>query len=70
MAAGEFKAHCLSVLDEVSRTRRGVVITKRGRPVAQVVALATLKKSKSLKGSIVHEEDLLSPVDVKWDAQR
>jgi prevent-host-death family protein len=31
--ASEFKAKCLAVLDEVERTRRSVVITKRGRPV-------------------------------------
>ena len=37
MAAGEFKAHCLRVMDEVERTRRSVVITKRGRPVARLV---------------------------------
>jgi prevent-host-death family protein len=37
MAAGEFKARCLRVMDEVARTRRPVVITKRGRPVARLV---------------------------------
>ena len=37
MPAGEFKARCLQVMDEVERTRRPVVITKRGRPVAKLV---------------------------------
>ena len=35
--ASEFKAKCLAVLDEVERTRRSVVITKRGRPVAELI---------------------------------
>jgi prevent-host-death family protein len=37
MGAGEFKNRCLAVLDEVAATRRPVVITKRGLPVARVI---------------------------------
>lgn len=68
LAAGEFKAKCLAVLDDVQRTGRSVVVTKRGRPVAQVVALPATE-SRSLEGSLLHEEDLLSPIDVEWEAR-
>ena len=37
--AGEFKAKCLQVIDEVQRLRMQVVITKRGKPVAKLVPL-------------------------------
>jgi prevent-host-death family protein len=37
MAAGFFKAHCLSVLDEVQAKRETIVITKRGKPVAKLI---------------------------------
>jgi prevent-host-death family protein len=37
MPAGQFKAHCLKVMDDVHSTREPVVITKRGRPVAKLV---------------------------------
>ena len=37
IAAGEFKAKCLHLLDEVQRTRKEIVVTKRGRPVARVL---------------------------------
>lgn len=37
--AGEFKQGCLAILDEVARTHRSVVVTKRGRPVARVVPI-------------------------------
>ncbi|MGD0181663.1 MAG: type II toxin-antitoxin system Phd/YefM family antitoxin [Terriglobales bacterium] len=37
MAAGQFKARCLKVMDEVRSTREPVVITKKGRPVAKLV---------------------------------
>lgn len=35
--AGEFKARCLKVMDDVRATREPVVITKKGRPVAKLV---------------------------------
>jgi len=37
MPAGEFKARCLRVMEEVKRYRTPVVITKKGRPVAKLV---------------------------------
>ena len=37
--AGEFKAKCLNLIDEVAETRKPLVITKRGKPVAQVVPM-------------------------------
>lgn len=46
MAAGEFKAHCLAVMDEVAATRESVVITKRGKPVAKVVPVEGPKRKK------------------------
>jgi len=52
MAAGEFKAHCLAVMDEVAKTREPVVITKRGKPVAKVMPVEQ-KKPRKLMGSLV-----------------
>lgn len=66
MPAGEFKAKCLSLLDEVERGGRTLVVTKRGRPVAQVVPLPKAKET-TLVGSLVYEEDPFAPVDVTWD---
>lgn len=66
--AGEFKAKCLALFDEVETRGRSFVVTKRGRAVARVVPLAAAKPS-SLLGSVLHEEDLLEPIHVEWDAQ-
>lgn len=66
IAAGEFKAKCLAIFDEVETRRRSVVVTKRGRPVARVVPLST-DTSNSLVGSLLHEEDLLAPVEADWE---
>ena len=65
--AGEFKAKCLAIFDDVERRRRSLVVTKRGRPVARVVPLTT-GASGSLRGSLIHEEDLIAPVNAPWDA--
>lgn len=37
MPAGQFKAHCLKVMDEVRARREPVIITKKGVPVAKLV---------------------------------
>jgi prevent-host-death family protein len=39
MAAGEFKAKCLSVMNEVRDKRMPVTITKNGKPVAKLVPI-------------------------------
>ncbi len=67
--AGEFKAKCLALLDDVAETGREVVVTKRGRPVARVVP-ARPGKIRGLKGSVLREKDIVSPTGVEWDAAR
>ncbi len=69
MGAGDFKAKCLAVLDEVAASRREVVITKRGRPVARLVPLEAATNAP-LAGLIVQQGDLVSPIDVEWDAAK
>lgn len=65
--AGEFKATCLALFDEVLTRRRSFVVTKRGRPVARIVPMPSDERA-SLRGSLVHEEELRAPIDVEWDA--
>jgi antitoxin (DNA-binding transcriptional repressor) of toxin-antitoxin stability system len=55
--ASEFKAKCLAILDEISKTGEGLVILKRGRPVAQVIPAVT-KKNK------YPQEELLGSVKI------
>jgi len=71
MKASEFKAKCLAVMDEVAKTGETVVITKNGKPVAEVVPAT---KQKSLfgiwKDKIEIKGDIISPIDVEWDAMK
>ena len=70
IAAGEFKAKCLGLLDEVQRQRKEVVITKRGKPVAKLVPMVDTPASfiGSMKGTMEIIGDIVSPIDVEWEA--
>jgi prevent-host-death family protein len=70
MGAGEFKAKCLGLLDEVARTGRPLTITKHGRPVARLVPAKRLAKRRGapLAGSVLYEGDIVSPLDEPWEA--
>jgi prevent-host-death family protein len=66
--AGQFKAKCLALLDEVASTGKPLVVTKRGRPVAEVVPY---ERPKPLAGTVkilVGEDELLAPV-ADWDGE-
>jgi prevent-host-death family protein len=69
VAAAEFKAKCLQLLDEVARTRKALVVTKRGRPVARVVPLEP-EVPLSLEGSVSYGGDIVGPTGEAWDADR
>ena len=64
MAAGEFKVHCLKVMDKVQSKRESVLITKRGKPVAKLVPVE--KEADDIfgffKGKGTITGDIVSPV--------
>ena len=61
--AGQFKARCLKIMDEVQSTREPVVITKKGRPVVKLIAHETNPKDVfgCMKGEIEIRGDIVSP---------
>jgi len=72
MAAGEFKAKCLQVMDQVRSTRTPIVITKRGKPIAKLVPAEEYRSTAfdSLKGKIEILGDIVSSVvpPEDWEA--
>jgi prevent-host-death family protein len=71
--ASEFKAKCLALMDEVARTGERIVITKNGEPVAELGPVATEKKKDLfglLKDELIITGDIMSPIDVEWDAMK
>jgi prevent-host-death family protein len=63
MPAGQFKARCLQVMEDVQSTRESVVITKRGRPVAKLVPADGQPDDVfgCMKGEIEIVGDIVSP---------
>ena len=65
IAAGQFKAQCLQLMDLVHDTHQSLVITKRGRPVAQLVAVGDEKPRPvfgRLAGNLGQAGDLIGAV--------
>jgi prevent-host-death family protein len=71
--AGEFKAKCLKLMDEVRDQGKEIVITKRGKPVAKLVPVGKAKRPSlfgCMKDTVEYMGDVISPVDVEWDAMK
>ena len=62
--AGVFKAKCLKIMDQVQSRRETVIITKRGKPVAQLSPVEDVDDPifGFLKGKGEITGDIVSPV--------
>jgi prevent-host-death family protein len=70
--AAEFKAKCLKLIDEVAATRKPLIITKRGRPVASVVPIVNAAQQKMfgyMKGTGEIIGDIMNVPPEPWDAE-
>ena len=70
--ASVFKAKCLALMDEVARTGRAILVTKNGKPVAELRPHRA-PRAKSLiglhKGRIAVTGDIVTPVATGlWNA--
>jgi len=75
MPAGEFKQTCLRLMDEVGESGEPIVITKRGRAVAQLAPVKPDRAEDWLgamrdRGKI--HDDLIAPASEsdEWEALR
>ena len=68
ISAGVFKNTCLALMDEVNGGSKQYVITKHGRPVAKLVApdAATPSGYGFLRGTVLHQDDIVSPDFEAW----
>jgi prevent-host-death family protein len=69
VAAADFKANCLRLMDEVAQQRRPIIITKRGKPVAKLVPVE--EEPKDLFGYMAGTAkicgDIIGPIeDLEW----
>jgi prevent-host-death family protein len=71
ISAGQFKARCLRLMDEVKARHQEIVITKRGKPVARLVPYeeTPIPIHGFMKNTITIVGDVVSPTGEKWDAE-
>ena len=65
IGASDFKARCLALIDDVNATGSSVVITKRGRPVAELIRYSgvdTRFPQDTLRDSVSFSADIEQPV--------
>jgi len=69
MKASECKAKFLGVLDEVAATHERVIVTKNGKPVAEIVPFVHKPKTilGAMKDSVKVLGDLGEPLGVDWE---
>lgn len=72
IAISEFKAKCLAILDQVQKTKRPVRITRRGKPIAEVVPPSPESRKEIfgfMKGKMEIVGDIVSPASDPDDWQ-
>ncbi len=66
IAISKFKARCLSLLEEVSKTKTPLRVTRRGKAIADVIPTSSEAEERSwigsMSGSIDIVGDIVSPV--------
>lgn len=70
LAITDFKAHALQVLGQVAETRERIVVTKRGKPLAEVIPFSQeTPRPGKLADALVFETDIITPLgEDMWDA--
>ena len=68
--AAVFKAECLKLMDEVARTGQPIVITKHGKPVAQLVPVPAEPESLFgyMSDTVTIKGDVVAPTGESWNA--
>jgi antitoxin (DNA-binding transcriptional repressor) of toxin-antitoxin stability system len=70
LSVSQFRTTCLAVLDQVYKQKKGVLITKPGKPIAKIIPMKGLRQEfPPLKDTVTFLGDILSPVRAKeWEA--
>jgi prevent-host-death family protein len=66
VAISEFKAKCLALLEDVDKTKISLLVTRRGRPIAEVIPTSPNMEERTWLGSMSDSMeitgDVVSPV--------
>jgi prevent-host-death family protein len=76
VAISEFKAKCLSLLQQVCKTKKPIRVTRFGKPIAEVIPPSSLEGRAawigSMKNSIEIVGDIIAPAneESEWEVLR
>lgn len=75
VAATQFKAECLRLIDEMQKDGEPVTVTRRGRPVAVLSPVAPINRPSligCMEGSVTGYDDPFSPAadPSEWSANQ
>jgi len=62
MAISKFKATCLAVLERVNKTKKPVLVTRFGKPVAEVVPPTATPQTDDWLGSMKDEIEIVGNI--------
>lgn len=71
VGAGEFKAKCLKLMDEVQANGEILVITKHGKPIVSVIPYSEKREIPfgCMKDTVEIDGDIVSPIGECWNAE-
>jgi prevent-host-death family protein len=71
IAAGEFQAKCLQLMNDVEKKQIEFIVTKRGRPVAKLVPYRDKPPARLLFGYLqdlaLINGDIVEPTGENWE---
>ena len=71
LTVSKFKATCLAVVEQVAKSKQRVIITKRGKPIAELVPYEAETEPIPLKDTVAFMGDIISPVALEdWETNQ
>ena len=67
----QFKAHCLELVNQVAKSGKPIMLTKRGKPTVMVTPAPTAHESPwqpdRFRDDVIWIGDIVSPIDEDWE---
>ena len=72
MGINQFKTYALKILDQIEKSQEGIIVTKRGKPLARVIpyrSMETKPEPGKLTDYLIFEKDIVTPLgEDMWGA--
>ncbi|MCB4790434.1 MAG: type II toxin-antitoxin system prevent-host-death family antitoxin [Elusimicrobia bacterium] len=73
MNVTDFKSHALQIISRVAELHETVIITKRGKALAELIPFKPHNKKAScgrLSSALISQKDIVAPIDEEWEANK